>query len=485
MNPLPSTFGLNQVSPLSTGETVQDAIAPTPEITQNPTHLQIRISLLTGYLTAAAVTLLFCRPPQPHTLTWTAILLHSIGYIALATVAGTVGAALLWLFLKTKSAFALLPRSAAAAWIFFPCVLLFYLRQSPWIYLAIAIATIVGAVNLRRIFPVRAEADQFLHATSVLPSIYGLPIAKFRPFCAAVIAICAQAALFCAAAARLIPAGVLIAASLFLFTWRWSAFDTNITFTGKRPSAILGTFALLFTVLALLPWLNARPHNLLGPSIQFHRPARLAQRPVEPDTPSAEYVGIILWPPVKKKAEIVPPTPHIHSFAIGRPAKPIVILFDGPYWYFKSPSIRPGPRAHVAHGNATDVTIRSSDWWPLLMQAHQNLGLPIDLNCCSEIDVAITNADTRPGVIALALRLTDSISVARSIRTLSDRTILSTAATQIPINRPPVKEILRFPIPHSASMCQFNQIDVLYHPAKDRARGAAKVSIQSFSLIPK
>jgi hypothetical protein len=485
MSPLPSPVALNHISPLSHAEAVPDAPGSTSEITPDLANPGVRPSLLAGCLTAAAFTLLFCRPPQPHTLTWTTILVRSTGYIALAAITGAMGTAISRLFLKTKPPFALLLRSAAPAWIFFPCILLFYLRQAPWLYLAIALATIVSAVNLRRIFPVHAETDQLPHSTSVLPSIYGLPIARFRPFRAAVIAISAQAALFCAAADRLIPAGVLIAASLFLFTWRWSAFDTSLTLTGKRPSSLLGGVALSFTVLALLPWLSAKPHNLLGPSIQFHRPSRLAQRPVEPDPPNAEYVGIVLWPPPKKKTEIVPPTPRVHSFAIGRAAKPVVIPFDGPYWYFKSPSIRPGLRAHIAHGNATDVTIRSSDWWPLLMQAHQNLGLPIDLNCCSEIDVAITNADTRPGVITLALRLTDSLSAAKSIQTLPDQTILSTVAAQIPINRPPVKEILRFPIPHAASMRQFNQIDVLYHPARDRARGAARVSIQSFTLIPK
>jgi hypothetical protein len=119
------------------------------------------------------------------------------------------------------------------------------------------------------------------------------------------------------------------------------------------------------------------------------------------------------------------------------------------------------------------------------MQAHQNLGLPIDLNCCSEIDVAITNADIRPGTIALGLRLTDTNSIGKPSLTLADRTILSSTAAQIPLNRAPVKEILRFPITQSETMHQFSEIDVLFHPAKERARGGVKVSIQTLTLIPK
>ena len=35
---------------------------------------------------------------------------------------------------------------------------------------------------------------------------------------------------------------------------------------------------------------------------------------------------------------------------------------------------------------------------PLRMEAHQNLGLPIDLDCCREIDMKVTNADNQAGV---------------------------------------------------------------------------------------
>jgi hypothetical protein len=169
----------------------------------------------------------------------------------------------------------------------------------------------------------------------------------------------------------------------------------------------------------------------------------------------------------------------------GRAAKPLVIPFDGPYWYFKAPSRRPGPRAHVAHGKPTDVTIRSSDWAPLLMEAHQNLGSSIDLSCCSAIDVAITNADTRPGKIAIGLVLTDSNSPVKPSQSLAEQTIVSSEADLIPINRSPVKEVLRFPISRLGPLRRFNEITLVFLPAKERSRGGAKVSIQNFTLIPR
>jgi hypothetical protein len=489
---LQSSTALTEPQPIITRKAALHTAQPTPPVPPNhATPAEIWLLIVTGCLSAAVVTTLSSRLPNSHTLTWAAIFLLSIRYIALAAAAGAIGTAIPWFFLRRKLSFTLtfLIRTLITAWIFFPCILLFYRRQSPWIYLVIALTTTVIALNLRSLFPPRAETNQLPYrSTSDLPALYGLPIAAFRPFRAFFIAICTQSAIICAITGRLLPASVLTATSLSLLASRWSAseINSNTTFTGKRPSLLLCASALSFTILALLPWVSAMPHSLFGPSVQFHHPPRLAPPgPIDTDIPSTEYVGIVLWPPPQKKTQIVPPAPHIHSFVIGRVAQPVVIPFDGPYWYFKAPSTRPSPRAHVAHGDSTAVTIRSSDWSPLLMQAHQNLGLPIDLNCCSEIDVAITNADIRPGTIALGLRLTDTNSIGKPSLTLADRTILSSTAAQIPLNRAPVKEILRFPITQSETMHQFSEIDVLFHPAKERARGGVKVSIQTFTLIPK
>ena len=175
-----------------------------------------------------------------------------------------------------------------------------------------------------------------------------------------------------------------------------------------------------------------------------------------------------------KKDRIVPPSPHATSLTIGKASKPIVIPFDGQYWYFKAPSKRPGPRAHIAHGKATHVNVHSTDSAPLLMEAYQNLGTSIDLGCCSEIDVAITNADVRPGTIALGIRLADSTSVGEPSQDLGDATIVSSKAAQIPLNRPPVEEVLRFPISRPTTIQRFNEITIVFLSARERARGGAK-----------
>ena len=235
-------------------------------------------------------------------------------------------------------------------------------------------------------------------------------------------------------------------------------------------------------MLALLPWIAEKAYSSKEVP---RRPALITHESKEADVPGSDYVGIILWPPPIKKTAIVPPSPHATSLTIGKASKPIVIPFDGQYWYFKAPSKRPGQHAHIAHGRATYVNVHSTDSAPLLMEAYQNLGTSIDLGCCSEIDVAITNADVRPGTIALGIRLADSTSFGEPSQDLGLRAIASSKAAQIPLSRPPVEEVLRFPISRPTTIQRFNAITIVFLSARERARGGAKVSIQSFTLIPK
>ena len=449
----------------------------------------IALLVFTGLVSANLVPTLVCRLPQSHTLTWIQILSLSVRYIALTAVFGAAGITLPWLFLKAKPSFGLafLSKKVGIGWLFLPCIALLYRQHSPWMFLVVALATIAVAISLRPVFPVTVETDQAKFAASkasVLPALYGLPIADFRPLRALIIALLFQGALVCAVRESLYLASILLAASLFLLAWRWSAFDRSAIqkFAHKGPRILVCGVALILTMLSLLPWVEGKSQGSNKPS---HKPALITHESKEADQPGTDYVGIILWPPPVKKTEIVPPPPRSASPATGKAPKPIVIPFDGQYWYFKAPSTRPGPHAHIAHGRATYANVRSTNAAPLLMEAYQNLGTSIDLRCCSEIDVAITNADVRPGTIALGIRLADSDSVGEPTQNLAEQTIASSKAAQIPLNRPPVEEILRFPIPLSTILHRFNEITVVYLPAPQRAHAGAKVSIESFTLIPR
>jgi hypothetical protein len=449
--------------------------------------------VITGISSATFMANLICQSPQPHatqlSIYWILIFLKSIVLLTLTAAAGAAGVFIPWFFLKTKPSFPFgsLAKKVGLAWGFLPGIILLYRRHSPWMFLVLAITAIAIAFNIRRLVPqapapFAAKWPQW--QTGVLPSLHGLPGPDSRPMRSFFLALCLQATIIAAVAEYFFPAAILLSLSLFLLVWRWSAFDSTATkrFANKRSSTLLYALAFFLTVLMLMPPASGGAGGAFGAGRAPRTPPTFAHGPSA--TSDNDYIGIVLWPPPVKK-QTLPPVPRPNSFATGGAAKPLIIPFDGQYWYFKAPFVRPGPHAHVARGKPTDVTVRSSDLAPLLMEAHQILDKSIDLTCCREIEVAITNADTRPGKISLGLILTDSTSPDKPSRNLSNRPIASSEPDNIPLNREPVKEVLRFPIPRSSTMHRFNEITIVYLPAPERSRGAAKISIQSFTLTPR
>ena len=163
----------------------------------------------------------------------------------------------------------------------------------------------------------------------------------------------------------------------------------------------------------------------------------------------------------------------------------MLIPFDGAYWYFKAPSSGPSARAHIARARPTDVNVHSTDLNPLIMQAHQSLDTPIDLARCGEIDIAITNADIRPGKIDMALLLEDSTLPGSRAQFIVPQPVVSSQPAQIPLDRQPVHETLHFHVPAKQTLQRFNRITVLFLPSAAHTRAGPKISIDSFELLPR
>ena len=269
---------------------------------------------------------------------------------------------------------------------------------------------------------------------------------------------------------------------------RWSSLTlgSRRTLTSNARRIQLAAFAVFLTFLIELLWSSGAGH---ARSLQSSMPIKPAPKVGDLNGTrkvTSDYIGIILLPPkVKKERVIQPPPPEAMGSRIAGPAKPITIPFDGPYWYFKAPHNQPGNDAHIAQGKPTALNIHSSDGAPLLMEAHQDIGLPLDLNRYREIDIALTNADTRPGPITLSLLLTDSKSRGTRSLSLGDRLIVSSQSADIPLTRPAIKEVLHFPIPPASTLSQFDKITVIFRPNSRRAVAGAKVAIDTFVLIPR
>jgi hypothetical protein len=169
--------------------------------------------------------------------------------------------------------------------------------------------------------------------------------------------------------------------------------------------------------------------------------------------------------------------------ASGHKAKPWIIPFDGPYWYFKFPGESPGPFARNAHGDPLKVNVRSTDSSPLLMEAHQYLPAPVDLSCCRELQVVFRN-DVSLGASQVGILLTDSHAKSKSSQSLGIKPIASDSPNQTPQNTSPIEKTVSFPIPKSATIKQFDQITVALLPQYRYATAGRKVAIERFIMIP-
>jgi hypothetical protein len=446
-------------------------------------------------ITATALACLICRLPTPGSLSWLALLLISSGYVAVSTLAGAFAAWSVWSILPTKPA---LPRhlflvvvSVGPLWL--PCLILFYREDSAWLVPVIALSSAITANCLRAdVFssPCNLPALEADRSSPAMVSFLEVRPPDFRPWFSLIVAICMQAAMLaCLAGDRLI-AGSLLASSYSMLVWRWAR-----KLAKNRPNnraiesmalrlILFGCIAIFLTSAALAPYLATGVFAGASPAYPaLEKPGRPSKDTVTGARDSS-YSGVILWTVPPQRKEITAPPPKGNTIGIGRIVKPLTIPFDGVYWYFKKPDSKPHRDAHVVHGTPNAVDIHSSDWHPILMEAHQKLGSSIPLSCCGELQVAIENADNRPGRITLGLILTDSASPDKAVISLGERVVVSSELGQFSLNRAPVNEILRFAIPTHARISNFDAITVLFLPAGERSLGGAQIAIRQFVLIP-
>jgi hypothetical protein len=108
------------------------------------------------------------------------------------------------------------------------------------------------------------------------------------------------------------------------------------------------------------------------------------------------------------------------------------------------------------------------------MEAHQKLDLPIDIKCCSQIQLAIQDTDQFPGTVSLELVLIDT-----QFRGLPQS--LGTVAAGSPSA---AVQVLTFRIPPVTVVRKFDEIKVVFRRATLRADKSARISIWRFVLIP-
>jgi hypothetical protein len=195
------------------------------------------------------------------------------------------------------------------------------------------------------------------------------------------------------------------------------------------------------------------------------------------------FVSVILWPYPEKK-QISAPIEESSVLAPGS-KRPVVIRFDGQYWYMQPPDQRPGPLAHQAHGTPLDTHIASNNRFPLTMEAHQFLGAPIRVLRCRGIEVEIENRDNDPGAISMAVLLRDSSSARTPALYIGEQPIVTKEPGNFRIKSAPVAETLRFAVPAQARVRKFDEITVMILPDAGHQRVGPRIGIDEFALLPR
>ncbi len=442
-----------------------------------------------GALSLAALAGVICLLILPEKTSLATVMARGLGYVGATGAAGAAAMWMGWALLRVQSepAPTAFGQAAAEGFVFLPCIVLLAFKDSVWVLLAVGVGLAVMLRGMRYVFPAGDESDEMgWEAGGEFAALYGLPVKGQPVWKMAVVAICVQASVIAVFAGDVATASLFAAVWWSMVLWRFSALRAlggqavPVRWPQWTRLAEMAVFAVVVTAFLLLPSPPGRTRELLRGGMK--RPPGDGQG--DSGSKGEGYAGIILWPPAQKKVEVVAPKPRSALFVAGR-ANPVEIPFDGAYWYFKAPDRRPSAKAHVAHGLPAELNIRSSDRAPLLMEAHQRLGARIDLGCCGEIDLAVTNGDNRVGKIAVGMILTDSSSPARASVYLGEKTLASSEASQIALTRAPVEETVRFAVPQAGRAKGFDEITVFFMPDRVRALAGAKVNVRSFVLVPR
>ncbi len=503
---------MHTLQPLFAGSTLDEPSAQTDslELVSSLDPFTVRrffgLMVVAGLINATIVAILLCRLPDSHAPTFTSLLVRAVTYVVLGVLAGGAGT---WLYWKSPASpfrehspvsFPLFALVCASGWVWTPSMALFSEQASAAGSLVAAISAYVlvsgmqNATNLvlapaqsGRSIPEQGDAELFAE------SLYRSP-AEAHGYVIAIGLYAAGAALFTRSN---YTAAALLALCASLFAWKRTlphghGFEKRREYKQAALRLSLAAIhAVLLTVWALLDGVAHRNHaadsnaaltavNGTSTREDSHTIATSQSSPYG----IGGYESLILWP-IPEKKQIVAPLSVRGSFLAPGTTRPLIIPFDGAYWYVQPPDKRPGRAAHQAHGTPLGAEIESNNSVPLVMDAHQILSTVIPVARCREIQVAIENRDNRAGIIAMAVVLKEAGSPKGPALYLGQQPIASTEPSHFSIKVAPVFETLRFSIPSDAKLRKFSEITVMLLPDIEHAFVAPKIAIQQFQLFPR
>ena len=458
-----------------------------------------------GLINAMLACIVLCRLSELHSPTLATLFIRAILHVVIGVLAGVGGS---WVYWKNPSspyrerspiAFPLFALVCASGWIWVPPTAIFSEQLSSVTAIVAAIGAVFLAIGLRyATFSVFAPA---VPDTAIYPSedaelfsqsLYRAPweaqgyVITFLLYAGG-----------CALVMRLnLTAAALLAPCAFLFVWKQTlvpGHDLDSNHEYRRAASRLACVALpavLVTVWALHDGVTQRNRVAEMTAAASAGSRNSTSEGVHQKTKSKSsayglggYESLILWPFPEKK-QLVPPLPEVSLLAPGT-TQPLIIRFNGPYWYTQPPNKIPGPTAHQTHGTPLGAEIASINSLPLVMDAHQTLGTAIPVARCREIQVEIENRDNRRGVIAVGVLLTDATSLKKPTLYLGQQPIVSTEPEYFSFKSEPVFETLRFSVPTGVKIQRFDEITVMMLPDVEHALVGPKIAIKQFQLFPR
>ena len=274
----------------------------------------------------------------------------------------------------------------------------------------------------------------------------GAKLATFTAYCGGAVALLGDLAL----------AALLAAVAGAIVSW------FGLSGSGAHIKGTIG-LALAATILALLPetWMGYR---------RYAPP--LAEGVAEGESltrPPGLHAGVVLLTNTKLEPPFpAPPMPRPPTGNPLTPAKLVSIVFSGEYWYFFWPLRRPGENSVRKYGDPISLTYTAVDRSSLVMQARQPITPPIELRCCSAIDVALRSREPQPETVYVELALIDS--------SRADEPKVSLGVQEL-------APTMRFSIPLQREIQAFDEILVWFHLDESRRHRSANLSIERFDLL--
>lgn len=445
------------------------------------------LPMLASILTTSVIASLLILPPSRATLSLQQLLLRAVFDLTIAACIHVVTIWSIWRLIReyVEPSVGVLAIHIWAVVVWLPLVTILSAERSLWISCIVpwAFANAITFLNLWSRLPQNDEP--VAPTTRVLFQLQSTPPLwrTLLPYCIMIVIL--QAGLLSLVSGHPWSAAALLCAGVLLFLVRYPFVHGGARSRRRFSRTSLLQTAVVFFLIstALTPFLQ-KAYGLRSLASLLLTTSAPPPRSTPRLALGSDYSGVILTLPVKPHPRIEAPTPSDQTNFSTALSKPVVIPFDGAYWYFKQPDTHPKTDARIQHGDPIKANVRSTDHRELAMEAHQTLVNSISGDCCHALRIELLNGDDRPGLIRIELLLRDRSAKPSSSLLLGSVPIPSSQVQHIPLNRPPVPESLRFQMPATARGRRFDEITVIIKPSSERALAGSKIAIQNFVLIP-